>query len=118
MSMGTGYNFVPGSSYVSCDDRFGKFAAQAWLMTTGQEEPTTRSGPERDLNLPAYLPSSPVFAKLRVIAGLGIDWPITCCWSVCLQDTFHWATEDQLRATNSIGKAPIPPRSFATRDMR
>lgn len=105
LSLGAGYNFVPGSGYVSFDDRFGNFAAEAWLMTTGQEEPTTRPGPELDLNLLAYLPSCPVFAKVGVISGLwgkrgadagfGIDWPLTRRWSVRLQDTFNWATEDQ-----------------------
>lgn len=105
MSIGAGYNFIPGSDYVSFDDRWGNFAAEALLMTTGQEEPTTRPGPELDLNLLAYLPSYPVFAKVGVISGLwgkrgadagfGIDWPFTRSWSVRLQDTFNWATEDQ-----------------------
>lgn len=103
-NVGTGYNFVRSSGYVSIDARRGQIAAEVFLMSMGGEEPTTNPGPEWSLDVLGYLPALPVFAKAGVVAGwrkhgenvgCGVDWPVSRHWFLRLQDTLFHATEDQ-----------------------
>ena len=104
--VGSGYNFIRQSAYVSLDYRKGQLAGEAFLMSMGGEEPTTNPGPELSLDALGYLPWLPVFGKIGVVAGwkkygenigCGVDLPITHYWLLRLQDTFFHATEDQHR---------------------
>ncbi|OIQ83907.1 hypothetical protein GALL_342810 [mine drainage metagenome] len=85
-SAGAGYAFISGSNYVALDYRKGNLAGDLYLLHMGREEPTTKSGPELSMNLLAYLPNYPFFAKAGVVAGwgkrgadagLGIDMPLS-----------------------------------------
>lgn len=101
---GAGYNFFPGSAYVSAGYRQGIFGVDAFLITMGKEEPTVRPGPEFSLDGLVYLPGFPVFAKLGAVvgwgkygmnAGCGVDIPLFGPLFARLQDTWFHATEDQ-----------------------
>ncbi len=105
-NVGGGYNFFPGSGYVSAGYRMGLFGVDAMLITMGREEPAVRPGPELGLDGVVYVPGLPVpvFAKLGPVAGwgkygvnagCGVDVPLVGPFFARLQDTWYYATEDQ-----------------------
>ena len=109
-NVGAGYNFIPGSAYVSLGFRHANFGVDAFLISMGKEEPTVRPGPEFSLDALGYLPKYPVFAKLGIVAGwgkygfnagLGVDIPIIRSWFARLQDTYYRATEDETGGAES-----------------
>lgn len=109
VDIGAGYNFIPGSAYVSLGYRnavpgLTTFGIDAFLITTGKEERAVRPGPEFSLDGLVYLPGYPVFAKFGAVAGwgkygldggFGVDLPLASAWFVRLQDTYFTATEDR-----------------------
>ncbi len=106
LNVGGGYNFFPGSGYVSAGYRLGLFGVDAMLITMGKEEPAVRPGPELGLDGLVYVPGLPVpvFAKLGPVAGwgkygvnagAGVDVPLAGPFFARLQDTWYYATEDQ-----------------------
>ncbi len=109
LNVGAGYNFIPGSAYVSLGYRhtvpgLTTFGLDAFLITTGKEERAVRPGPEFSLDGLVYLPGYPLFAKFGAVAGwgkygldggFGVDLPLGSAWFVRLQDTYFTATEDR-----------------------
>ncbi len=100
---GAGTLFIPQSGFVTIGHKWNEMGVQATVWSHGEEEPTTKPGPEICLDAMWWIPNVPVFLHAGLVTGngkdgyrlgLGAEYRITQRWSVRLISTFHKVTED------------------------
>lgn len=102
-TMGTGYNFIPGSYYLSMGYQKDRIAFESKVISMGEEEPDTKPGPEITLDVLAYAPSLPMYVRAGYVfgggkngynIGVGFDYKLSERWTVRVEDTYFKVQED------------------------